>query len=250
VRALGTFAASASHRGRRHADNQDAVQMIELPQAVAIALADGVSTSVHARAAADAAVATALDTLSQNAAAAAPDRMTRALAAAHAAICRLPNDPSPGSTLAEPQATIALAMVESDRVWCGWVGDSRIYLLGATDPRQITVDDSWLAAQVANGMPMQAALQSPEAHCITQCLGMRDELPEYHVVSAPIARGDTVLLCSDGLWGYCGSPADLKTHIGSSDGARNLSEQCVRMIDLANARGGQDNVTIALYRHR
>ncbi len=237
-------AASATHRGRHHADNQDAVQMQELPGGLAIALADGVSTACHARAAADLAVQTALQTLQDAIGLAPAQRVEFAVRRAHEVVCTLPHD---DPHLAEPQATLILALVQDDHVWYAWVGDSRLYLLGDGVSLQLTRDDSWLNEQVDAGLSLEAARKDANAHCITQCLGMRDDEPVVHVDAHPLTPGATLLLCSDGLWNYCEAPQALwKMTNGAT---ANLVQTCLECVHFANASGGQDNVTIALYRH-
>jgi serine/threonine protein phosphatase PrpC len=242
--ALGDCAASASHRGLRHADNQDAVGMLLLPGGLALAVADGVSTACHARTAADLACSEALATLREFASVAPQDRLALAVKRAHAAICKLPYD---AVHMAEPQATIVLALVEGQQIWFAWVGDSRLYVMDATQARQLTVDDSWLNEQLGKGTDPAEAKRDENAHCITQCLGMRDEEPAVHLGQYQLASGQSVLLCSDGLWNYVDSPTVLAELLaGKASGS--LAKTCAALVDFANAAGGHDNITVALYR--
>jgi len=250
VQEVGMLAAGASHRGRHHADNQDAVMIQELPGGLAIALADGVSTACHARAAADLGVQTALQTLQDAVGLGPAQRLEFAVRRAHEAVCTLPydaHDAHNGPQLAEPQATLVLAFVLDDRVWYAWVGDSRLYLLEQGASLQLTRDDSWLNEQVGAGVSLEAARKDANAHCITQCLGMRDDEPVVHVDSHPLTPGATLLLCSDGLWNYCEAPEMLWKMTNGVAGS--LAQKCLACVHFANASGGQDNVTIALYRH-
>jgi serine/threonine protein phosphatase PrpC len=244
---LGARAASASHRGRHHADNQDSVSMLALPNGVAIALADGVSTSCHARAAADIAVQTALETLQNCGSLPARERMMLAIRQAHEAVCTLPHD---NPQLAEPQATLVLALVEGDLVWYAWVGDSRLYALDQTAANQLTMDDSWLNEQLRAGVAIAAALKDANAHCITQCLGMRDDDVDIHVATHTLAPDTALLLCSDGLWNYCEEPGALWDLLKKGSNTESPAQRCMKLIDYANATGGQDNITVAMYRHR
>ncbi|PRC90828.1 PP2C family protein-serine/threonine phosphatase [Solimicrobium silvestre] len=243
----GVQAASASHRGRHHSDNQDSVLMQELPNGFAIALADGVSTSCHARAAADIAVQTALKTLQDCGSLPTAERMRLATQRAHEAVCTLPHD---NLQLAEPQATLVLALVEGMQVWYSWVGDSRLYMIDQAEVIQLTMDDSWLNAQVNTGVPIAAALKDINAHCITQCLGMRDDEVDIHIATQRLSPDAILLLCSDGLWNYCDEPKALRKLLNEGNVTDSLARRCVKLIDYANAAGGQDNITVAMYRHR
>ena len=76
---------------------------------------------------------------------------------------------------------------------------------------------------------------------ILQALG---PAPTVQVVQSwrPIQRGDMVLICSDGLSGVVGSAEMQATVMDASD----LTEACESLIDLANSRGGPDNITVIL----
>jgi serine/threonine protein phosphatase PrpC len=242
--AEGKDLAVASHRGRTHADNQDFGFVRRLPEGgAALVVADGVSTAYRSRLAAEVAVAQVMNTLEENGFADEEALLKLALTRAHAAICRLPHF---DTSFAEPQATVVAGLVRQNRFTFAWVGDSRAYLLHGADSQQLTVDDSWLQEQVAAGMPYEEALRSPDAHCIMQCLGMRDDDLDIHTSQVSLAPGASVLLCSDGLWNYF--PDALTLHAKASED-RDASGCCAQFVELANAAGGIDNVTVALYRH-
>ena len=134
--------ASASHRGRHHAENQDCVGLLTLADSVIMAVADGVSTSCHARLAAATAIRLVLLDLQESATPPSaihspvpPSastslhltwRLTRAIERAHAAVCTLPHD---DPRLDEPQTTLVVALIENNTVWYAWIGDSRLYLI-------------------------------------------------------------------------------------------------------------------------
>ncbi|MBN3785747.1 serine/threonine-protein phosphatase [Burkholderia sp. Ac-20353] len=221
--------------------------MIAVPGGVALAVADGVSTSWHARQAADTAVSVALAALRDARGGRTIGRLSDALKQAHQAICRLDTaaiDPE----LAEPQATLVLALIEGDRLSYAWVGDSRLYLLAGGERVLLTEDDSWLNEQTKAGVPLQAAMKDANAHCITQCLGMRDAEPVIHSGERLLSPDSWLLLCSDGLWNYLTEPGELWAQLDEGRGAAPLSSRCVRLVDHANAAGGQDNISVALYR--
>ncbi len=114
------------------------------------------------------------------------------------------------------------------------VGDVRGYLLRGDTITQITTDHS-LAASVSddtNKIPK---------NIITKCIGvtMTDD-PEYHVFS--IEAGDTILLCSDGLWNMVPDEEIRKTIQYEKD----LNACCETLVNQANAAGGRDNITVVL----
>lgn len=243
---IGSLAASASHRGRRHVDNQDSVLIRQLSGGVALAVADGVSTSSRSRDASDTAVRVAIEAL-EGASTIDGAEMDRAIRLAHRAVCELDYTETPG--LAEPQTTIVLTYVQGNRVWFTWVGDSRLYRIHDLDVCVMTEDDSWLNEQLKAGVSLANAMKDPSAHCITQCLGMRDEDPVIHVGTAEIPSGSWLVLCSDGLWNYLESETVLRDLMHKS-GVRVDTppvERATRLVEYANSCGGQDNVTVALY---
>jgi serine/threonine protein phosphatase PrpC len=245
VATLAASAAQATHPGRKHAENQDAVGLLELGSGVALALADGVSSSYAGRLAAETAVREALATLRANGAPSKAELVRRAVQRAHEAVCQLPY---PGSPLDEPQATLAVALIHESTLWYAWVGDSRVYLLEPGTARQLSKDDSWLQDRLDLGEAYATAIASPDAHFVTQCLGTRDETPQVHVGHAALAADALVLLCSDGLWNYLANADVLQARLRASLASMSLGEACAELVAYANSAGGSDNISAALYR--
>jgi serine/threonine protein phosphatase PrpC len=239
VTADGTLAL-ATHRGHHHPDNQDAGGFRRYADdRMALVVCDGVSTAYTSRLAADTAVTVVLD--------AAPGEddigasLRTAIEAAHAAICQLPYDEN--QNLAEPQATIVAAVVSAGKAHIAWVGDSRGYLIAGGAVRQLTRDDSWLNDQIEHGASYETALHDPNAHCITQCLGMRDDTPVVNLVTTDLPADGWLLLCSDGLWNYAPEADDLAAAFPPQG---SPAERGVSLVEFANRHGGIDNVTVVL----
>lgn len=117
------------------------------------------------------------------------------------------------------------------------VGDSRIYLVREGDAYLMTEDHTLVAWQLKQGIISEAeAARSPHKNVITRAVGSRDYVQvDTHVLE--VGPGDRFLLCSDGLHGYLseeeiGPILDLGAHAAAD-----------RMIELANQRGGRDNIT-------
>jgi PPM family protein phosphatase len=124
------------------------------------------------------------------------------------------------------------------------VGDSRIYLIRGEGIEQLSRDHSFVQQQVDRGIitPEEAA-ESQYKHMITRALGLKETV-EIDVVERPAEVGDTLLLCSDGL-------SDLledEEILGSIREDGNLEAACQRLIDRANRKGGDDNITALLLR--
>ncbi|MBC3861568.1 serine/threonine-protein phosphatase [Undibacterium jejuense] len=243
LQVLNAMTVSASHRGLQHTENQDAVAMRDSDGIFSLAVADGVSTACRSKEAAHVAVTTALASLQTHSDMRASQRLQIAVSAANDAICALPYD---DHTLAEPEATIVLAMIEAGQLHYAWVGDSRLYVVRHENVVQLTEDDSWLNQQIKAGISINTALKDRNAHCITQCLGMRDDVPVIHFASMKLESDTAILLCSDGLWNYCDSPAMM---LALFDSRLTVSEQCLRLVNLANQQGGHDNISVILHRY-
>lgn len=106
------------------------------------------------------------------------------------------------------------------------------------------MDDSWAAEQVRVGaMTADAAHRDPRSHSITRWLG-RDAEPEWqpHGVAFRATGRGRLVLCSDGLWNYAHSAADLAAVMPEGD-APSVARA---LVEWANAQGGQDNVTVVI----
>jgi protein phosphatase len=128
----------------------------------------------------------------------------------------------------------------------GWMqlvhaGDSRAYLYRDGRIRQLTDDHSWIAEQIRNGLMTEAeAEHSQFKHVITRSIGYDAEV-EVDTPSVIIQTGDCFLLCSDGLTNYV-SEAELREIMGTC-WFRRLPQT---LVDLANERGGDDNITVVV----
>ncbi|MES2039881.1 MAG: protein phosphatase 2C domain-containing protein [Pseudomonadota bacterium] len=250
--------AMISDVGRRHVHNEDSGYAgLTSPASAILVVADGVSTSFNASGASALVIeqvkASLTTSLMQGTCLDTPElAMRNAIMDAHQAIMTLPVGNNP--RLDEPESTVVAALVTGDAVTIGWVGDSRAYLIGDKSERCLTVDDSWVEEVVANGTyTREAASVHKLAHCITQVLGMRDDVVTPHTMTTRMTADEMLLLCSDGLWNYFQQNGSLISRIqqlqqlqqqaGESPSARAIGEA---LVNDANAAGGHDNITVAL----
>jgi protein phosphatase len=135
--------------------------------------------------------------------------------------------------------TLTAAVFIEDRVLVAQLGDSRAYLLRDGAIRQVTQDHSWVEDQVRAGiLTRQEAEMSPFRNVITRSIGAAPTVqPDIFV--EPCRVGDIWVLCSDGLTTYVDEAelARIALRHAPSEVARQL-------IELANARGGRDNITV------
>jgi protein phosphatase len=141
--------------------------------------------------------------------------------------------------------TLILAYVEDDRLQTCHVGDVRCYVRSADGLRQITRDHSVVGALVRAGeLAPEDAQNHPRRNEILQAVGLgRNLLPDINCV--PLAQGDRILLCSDGLWDAL-SAEKICTIL---DADQSMEAHATELVDQANAAGGHDNITVVLYEH-
>jgi serine/threonine protein phosphatase PrpC len=170
-----------------------------------------------------------------------PDALRRSVQVANDAVYResrvAGGDGPMGTTLT------ALAIRGRD-AFLAHVGDSRAFLIRGRHIRQLTEDHSFVAELVREGVLSSAeAEHHPSAHVITRALGLAEDVTIE--VQGPLAlhTGDTLLLCTDGLTRQV-KPQEIRKLAG----IRAPRGVCERLVSLANARGGPDNVTVQLIR--
>jgi protein phosphatase len=123
------------------------------------------------------------------------------------------------------------------------VGDSRAYLVRGDLIEQITRDHSLVNDYVDRGiLTREEAEHHPMKHVISRALGTNPDV-EADLRTLPLAAGDGVLLCSDGLSNKL-SPKELLDLINQSEG--DPESACKKMVDAANRKGGEDNITLIL----
>jgi PPM family protein phosphatase len=140
--------------------------------------------------------------------------------------------------------TITAALVASEGLVIGHVGDSRAYRLRDNQFEQLTDDHSLVADLVRSGrLTPEEADVHPQRSVITRALGTDPEV-DVDTFAVGAESGDLFLLCSDGL----------TTMVGDEDisklltAARDLEQAGKGLVKAANRAGGEDNVTVVLFR--
>ena len=138
-------------------------------------------------------------------------------------------------------ATTAVAIIVGDgNAALAHVGDSRAYLRGAGGLRRLTRDHSWVEEQMQTGLLSPAAARDhPWRNVVTRALSGADPL-QPDVCEVPLAAGDRLLLCSDGLSSVL-SDEEMDAVLGRGATPDRACEDLVRG---ANDRGGPDNITV------
>ena len=138
--------------------------------------------------------------------------------------------------------TLVALLAGAGHIALAHVGDSRAYLVRGGRIRQLTDDHSLVAELVRRReVTPSAARGHPQRHVLTRALGVRRQVEADLAELTPMA-GDLVVLCSDGLTGHV-QDAEIAAIVAQEP---DLAASCERLIDLANSRGGEDNVTVAI----
>ncbi len=124
------------------------------------------------------------------------------------------------------------------------VGDSRLYLLRDGKVCQLTEDHTHGNEAIRNGiMTPEQAKMSPYSERVTRAVGVGPSVA-VDTLRFEVVSGDTLLLCSDGLYRYDGGGVDFGRELGHEDVAGMPS----RLISAANAAGGSDNLSAIVVR--
>jgi protein phosphatase len=137
--------------------------------------------------------------------------------------------------------TAVCALIRGGRIHLCHAGDSRAYLYHAGQLIQLTHDHSYVQELVDCGtITVQEAENHPQKNIITRALGVDMRVqPDY--TTAVILPGDQVLLCTDGLTNMV--PVAQMQQIFAQNDFFDVPD---RLIEAANANGGQDNITALL----
>lgn len=140
--------------------------------------------------------------------------------------------------------TATVAGVFGSDLYLAQVGDSRGYLIRNGHTSQLTKDQSLMQRLVEAGeLTEEEAEQSERRNIILQALGP-DPRVKVDLTYLPLRRGDLIILCSDGLSGQVKKEEIAEVARSTSD----LAQLCAKLIDLANERGGPDNITAVAVR--
>ncbi len=166
-----------------------------------------------------------------------PERLRSTIHAAHARILRAA---AAEGELEGMGTTLTAVVVRDQRLYWGHVGDSRAYVLREGRLELLTRDHSVTGQLVADGfLEEEAAHTHPHRNLLTQALGFPGELVVETGVT-DLGSGDWLILTTDGLTAVVRGEEIAR----SARRARAPLPLCERLVALANARGGPDNITI------
>lgn len=236
-------------RVRRTNDDTSLAETLYLPDGrclVLAAIADGMGGLPHGRAASELAIQASVDFL--RGALQHPPRDERSWTLLLQTAVARANESvrahhQSGATHDAMGTTLMLTVVLGRRARIAHIGDSRAYVVRPAVRRphitQLTADHTVAAALVAEGALSYAeAAEHPQRHTLSQAIGLDDQV-QAEITARTLRANERLLLCSDGL----------TLHVSDNELARTVTDAatpdaaCHTLIDLANARGGRDNIT-------
>jgi serine/threonine protein phosphatase PrpC len=144
----------------------------------------------------------------------------------------------------DPHSTAVVLLLQPGRVDWAHCGDSRFYHFRGRTMASRSQDHSLVGELMRKGKLGEAAANNhPQRNVLLSCLGSEREPTIDFGRVAPLVAGDSFLLCSDGLWGYC-DDAELGDVI-ATHGAREAAAVLVQRAR-ARARGGGDNISLSI----
>lgn len=254
-------------RGRRRRDNQDGFLVLDLAdpssallpdgdggrpavgsmrfalgeRGAVLLVADGMGGRAGGARASSMAVSAVRDVMLEDGDGAAPShadfarRLERALEVANAQI----HEGGREGPHAGMGSTATLAGLLGGCVYVAQVGDSRAYLIRRRQVGRLTRDQSLVQDLIDSGVLDEGDATGVGRNMILQALGPTPSV-EPAVTYHELRRGDVLLLCSDGLSGVVG---DEEIRVAVSE-ASDCPTLCRSLVDLANERGGPDNITV------
>lgn len=165
-------------------------------------------------------------------------RLVDAMQAANTDLRRLVAERNDNSRMA---TTMVAVVIDNHKASIANVGDSRGYLWRQGVLEQVTKDQSLVAKLVEEGaITEEEAEKHPRRNVILYSLGS-ERSPKIDLYERYLEPGDIILLCSDGLTRHV-SDAELAEYLDHDD----LDQVSQTLVDLANNRGGQDNISVSL----
>jgi serine/threonine protein phosphatase PrpC len=141
---------------------------------------------------------------------------------------------------ADAGTTLTSALIVGHSAYIAHVGDSRAYYLDRGELHQITQDHSLVNRLVQLGqISAQEAHSHPQRNFLYRAVGQGPEL-QIDTYLQRLAGGSHLILCTDGLWNEV-TEQEIVDVVGTSSSSQEAAN---RLIDRANDRGGEDNITI------
>jgi PPM family protein phosphatase len=229
-------------------ENQDRVDVVAHNDAVLLMVVDGMGGHAHGARAAEVTVSTLKECFAEMTFPVFDPQgfLTLSLARAHDRVVRL------GDGVAldhKPRATCAVCLVQDAGSYWAHVGDSRVYQMRAGTVRERTRDHSHVELLLREGLIAEHEMRGhPMRNFVECCIGGDVPLPDMSITARKkLAPGDTLLVCTDGLWSGLEDPDIAEI---SRDDKEPLEKSLRSLAERAVARNSpySDNTSAAAVR--
>ena len=204
-------------------------------------VSDGMGGAAAGEIASEMAVTTLRESLSQMSASTEISEQLKS--AAEIANERIWNHSQENPELSGMGATLTAVLVQGTTAYIAQVGDSRAYLIRRAQIKQLTKDQSLAQMLVDSGAIKPEQMDSVPQNVIMQAMGTQPAV-KVAMGAVQLFRNDCLVICSDGLSNKV-PPNELREMI---QGVGDLTDACRLLIDKANERGGEDNITVIIAR--
>ncbi len=238
--------AAHSDPGLVRADNQDSFLVLSPPAPlVALAVCDGMGGAAGGDVASQLAVDVLREVMATGDAPATPEALGRRLLHGGEEASRRVHEAADATReLAGMGTTATACALSGDALYIAQVGDSRAYLYREGRLTRLTRDQTLATLMMEQGQLAPEELPTfPLGHVILQAVGTTERV-EVDLTRVRVARGDVILVCSDGLHGPV-SHEEIRATLARE---KSAPEACAALIALAIDAGGPDNVTCIVAR--
>jgi len=136
--------------------------------------------------------------------------------------------------------TLIILYINHDNAYVVNVGDSRAYLVRENSILRMTEDHTFVNDLVKKGIITEnQAKEHPDRNMITRAIGA-DKTVQPDFFSFKIVEGDIIMLCTDGLYNEVSEESICMAAMSEE----NMRSVCAKLVDDANANGGNDNITV------
>ena len=138
--------------------------------------------------------------------------------------------------------TTVCALVKGNDIHLVNVGDSRAYVISNDEIRRVTKDHSYVQALIDEGkITEEEAREHPQKNVITKAVGIMESV-EPDTMKLTLDNDESLLLCCDGVIAHL-NDEDIHKIICNANNPQNA---CQQIVDLANERGGTDNISLII----
>jgi len=139
-------------------------------------------------------------------------------------------------------STVVCAVVDGKTVHLANVGDSRIYVISKEEIRRVTKDHSYVQELIDKGeISEEEARVHPKKNVIIRAVGIYSDI-KVDTMKLTLDDDESLLLCCDGQLIHV-EDKEIQEVVLEADGPQ---EACKKLVDLANERGGEDNISVIL----